>query len=67
MVFITAKTILFFRKTSKLVSSVKLHWIRTTILGMVELVVLMKFHYSKGFGNPVVVSERGAKLRKIRK
>jgi len=35
--------------------------------GMVELGVLMKFHYRIGFGNPVVLSEWGAKLRKIRK
>jgi len=34
---------------------------------MVELGVLMKFHYRKGFGNPVVVSEAGTKLGKIRK
>jgi hypothetical protein len=34
---------------------------------MVELGVLMKFHYRKGFGNSVVVSEAGAQLRKIRK
>jgi len=34
---------------------------------MVELGALMKFHYMKGFGNPVVVSEVGAKLGKIRK
>jgi hypothetical protein len=34
---------------------------------MVELGVLMKFHYMKGFGNLLVVSEEGAKLEKIRK
>ncbi len=35
--------------------------------GMVEPSVLMKFHYRTGFGNPVVLSEGGAKLWKIRK
>ena len=44
-------------KPSKSVFSIKSHWIKTQISGMVELGMLMKFHYRKGFGNPVVVSE----------
>ena len=67
MVLTTAKTVIFFRKPSSSVFSIKSHWIKTTIAGMVELGVLMKFHYSKGFDNAVVVSEAGAKLGKIRK
>jgi hypothetical protein len=57
MVLTTAKTVIFFRKPSSSVFSVKSHWIKTQISGMVELGVLMKFHYRKSFDNPVVVSE----------
>ncbi len=38
-----------------------------TFCRYIELGVLMKFHYRKGFGNPVVVSEADTKLGKIRK
>ncbi len=61
MVFITAKTVIFLRKPSKSVFSVKSHWVKTKISEMVELDVLMKFHDRKGFGNLVAVSEVGTK------
>jgi hypothetical protein len=64
MVLTTAKTVIFFRKPSSSVFSVKSHWIKTQISGMVELGVLMKFHYRKSFDNPVVVSEGECKVGK---
>ncbi len=45
----------------------RLHQNGMKLSEMIELGVLMKFHYMKGFGNLLVVSEEGAKLEKIRK
>ena len=51
----------------KSVFSVKPHWPKTKISGMVVLDVLMKAHYRTGLGNPVVVPEKDPNLAKIGK
>ncbi len=66
MVLTIVITMHFF-PTSRSLFLGKSHWTKIKISGIVELGVLMRFHYRTDFRNPVVVLERGAHLGKIRK
>ena len=45
----------------------KSYWPKTKISGMVELGMLMKFHYTTGFYILAIMPEQGSKLAKIPK